>query len=144
MLFSVAAHSAHRTHLHRIQHRRNGSHIILAQQQPQQPHKMLRLPYAFAQNVIHLLQRTQQDLPELIEDLRAAVVAGGIQFRSQLRKTVLQIQIHQEPIQRNHLLMQVLRIQKTPAELLQRHHSRDSAFIEPFDLPLGLLAPDSA
>ena len=66
MLLPVAAHGVHRAHLHRIQNRRNGAHIVLAQQQPQKPHKMLRLPGRVSQYRVHLLQSGNQNFPQLI------------------------------------------------------------------------------
>lgn len=60
---AVAAHSGHRAHLHHIQHRRNGAHIILAQQKPQEADEMLRLPVGLPQHIVHLLQCGQQDFP---------------------------------------------------------------------------------
>ena len=66
MRLPVAAHGVHRAHLHRIQHRRNSAHVVLAQQQPQKPHKMLRLPSRVSQHRIHLLQSGNQNFPQLI------------------------------------------------------------------------------
>ena len=56
VLLAVAAHGADRTHLHGIQHRRDGAHIVLAQQQPEQSGKMLRFPDGIAKHREHLLQ----------------------------------------------------------------------------------------
>ena len=75
----VAPQSRNRAHLHRIQYRRDGAYIVLAQKQTEQPEKMLRLPVGLTQNIVHLLQGRQQNLPQLVENLGAAVVPRLIQ-----------------------------------------------------------------
>ena len=75
----VAPQSRNRAHLHRIQYRRDGAYIVLAQKQTEQPEKMLRLPVGLTQDIVHLLQGRQQDLPQLVENLGAAVVPRLIQ-----------------------------------------------------------------
>ena len=74
MLFLMAPHGADRACLDSIQHRRDSTHIILAQQQTQKMGKMLRLPDCLPQHIMHLLQGRQQDFPKLIQNLGAAVV----------------------------------------------------------------------
>ena len=107
MFLLVAAHSADRSNLYRIQHRRNRTHIILAQQQPQQAAEMLWLPYGAAQHIIHLLQSRKQNLPELIEYLCATIVTGGIILLRQSGKTLRKSNIRQKSVKRLNLLLQI-------------------------------------
>ena len=76
----MTAHGTNRPHLNRIQNRRNGSHVILAQQQPKKPEELLVLPAGVPQDIVHLLQSRNQDLPELAENLCFPVFSLGIQF----------------------------------------------------------------
>ena len=74
--------------MHRIQYRRDRTNIVLTQQQNQQPFKNFRLTSGISQHVVHLLQSTKQDLPKLIENLRAAVVTIGIHLICQIREAL--------------------------------------------------------
>ena len=123
MLHLLAAHGTDIAHRHRIEDRGDGAHIVLTQQQPQQPGKGVWLPVGLAQNGAELLQRPDQDLPELVILLgRPAVPVGlrpgaeGFQALGQLRL----LQKGQQPID---LSGQVLRL---PDGLSQPHQGRDT------------------
>ena len=103
MLFLMAAHGGHRADLHRVQHRRDGSHVVLAQQQTEKADELLPLPMGVPQHVIHLFQRPQKDFPQLVQDLRAPVVPGGIQRLRHAGKPHFQGNILQKAVQRQHL-----------------------------------------
>ena len=98
MLLLLAAHGADGTHLHRVQHRGDGTYVILAQQQPQQPGEMLRLPVGLPQHIVELLQRGHENFPKLIQNLGAAVVPGIIQFLGHLGQPLLQLNLFQKTV----------------------------------------------
>ena len=125
MLLPVQTHGANRTTLHRIQHRRNRSHLILTQQQLKQSCKAFRIPSGLTQHIMELLQGAEEDLPKLVQDLGAAIISGFIHFSSQLLQTLLQLQLLQEIIQSQHLLGHILRI---PEIILQLHQRQDRSF----------------
>ena len=116
---AVAAHGGNGPQLHHIQHRRDGSHIVLAQQQPQQTDKVLRLPMGLAQHIIHLLQSGQEDLPQLVQYLRIPAVALLVQRSGQLIQALLHVYGLQEIVQRLYLLPQAGRPAEAPAQTLQ-------------------------
>ena len=137
MLLHMAAHGGHRAQLHHIQHRRDGAHVILAQQQPQQSQKMLRLPVGFPQHIIELLQGRQQDLPELVQDLGIP----SLQLPGQLLQSPLHAQIFQEAIQSLHLLAEV---DGSPQSLAQTFQGGDELlplFIQLLQTAAGGLRP---
>ena len=107
MLYLLAAHGAHRTRRHRIQDCGDGAHIVLAQQQPQQPGKGLGLPFAAAQNAVQLLQGAQQDLPELAVFLGSPVVAVSIRLLRQQLQPLTQADLIQKGKQRLHHAMEI-------------------------------------
>ena len=130
MFLLVAAHSADRSNLNRIQHRRDRTHIILAQQQPQQAAEMLWLPDGTAQHIIHLLQCRKQNLPELIEDLRAPVVTGGIILLCQSGKTLRKANIRQKSVKCLNLLSQVFCRKEAAAQSYQRGNGNISGAVQ--------------
>ena len=144
MFLLMAAHSTHRTHLHRIQNRRNGSNSVLAQQQPQQPAEMFRLPLGLTKHIIQLFQSGNQDLPKLIEDLSVAVVPLGIQIPGHRQKSVFQAHIFQEGIQSQHLILELSCLQETAAELIQRFHRLLHSLIQLLHLVSGIVRPISS
>ena len=107
VLFLMAAHGGHRADLHRVQHRRDGSHVVLAQQQPEKADELLPLPMGVPQHVIHLFQRPQKDFPQLVQDLRAPVVPGGVQRLRHAGKPHFQGNILQKAVQCQHLPPQI-------------------------------------
>ena len=140
----MAAHGRYRAHLHRIQHRRDGTDVILTQKQPQQPGKMLRLPVGLAQNVMQLFQSGNQDFPQLIENLGAAIVSGVIHFLGHLGKTLFQINCFQELIQGTHLPLQVSGIPESPIQRFQRVNGQASGIIEQVQQLMGFFIPNAA
>ena len=116
MLFPLAAHGTDGAHCHRIQHRRNRAHIILAQQQNKQPLKCLIAPDRFPQHIVKLLQRSEQNFPKLIQNLRAAVILSSIQLLGQLSKPPRKLNILQKTINR--------------PDLIRKTHSRAEFFLQ--------------
>ena len=141
MLPAVAAHGGHRPQLHHIQHRRDGAHIVLAQQQPQQPLEMLRLPVGLAQHVIQLLQGGHQNLPQLIEDLRLPAVAGSIQGLGQLLQALLHAHRFQKVVQRLHLPGQADAGAEGLAQLLQWLYPPPAGGVQGFQPGSGIGVP---
>ena len=131
MLAFLAAHSADGAHRYRIQHRRNGSHIILAQQQRQQPHKSLRLPNRSAQHIVKLLQGRQQNIPQLIEDLGAAVVTAAVHTIRHFLQFPGKVRFFQEIIESTNLLRHILGIPEPLCQPGKGLHQLLSCLIEP-------------
>ena len=61
-----------------------------------------------SQNIMHLLQSGQQDLPKLIKDLGISVVAAAVQLLRHDQQAAAQIDFFQESVQGKHLLPEVL------------------------------------
>ena len=116
----MAPQGRNRAHLHRIQHRRNGTHVILAQQQPQKPPELLRLPASLAQHIMHLLQGRHENFPELVYDLCLPICAPGIQLPGLFLQATLHLQLLQETEKPLHLVRQGFPVGKTFAQPLQR------------------------
>ncbi len=144
MLLPVAAHSVHRPHLHRIQHRRNGSHIVLAQQQPQKPHKMLRLPGRVPQHRVHLFQGGNEDFPQLIQNLSLPGLPAFLQLLGKAYEPFLQRNFFQESVQPQNLL---LKTPCLPEPVLQSDKGGDGQFprlVQFRQLVLGIFIPHAA
>ena len=118
MLHLLAPHGIDRTDHHRIQHRRDSSHIILAQKQGEKPQKAFAFPTGIAQNIVHLLHGRQKNLPELIENLRIAVISRGIQFICQVFEPLCHLDGVQEFINRPDLIAEKMALLEG---FLQRH-----------------------
>ena len=83
MLLLMQPHGTDLSALNRVQNRRNRTHLILAQQQLEQPLEGFCFPLGTAKNIMHLLHGANQDFPKLIKDLRAAIVTGSIHLLCQ-------------------------------------------------------------
>ena len=129
MLLVVAAHGGNLAHLHRIQHRRNGAHIILTQQQPEQPGEMLPIPMGLPQNVVELFQGRQKDFPKLAENLGFPVVPGGIILPGKPRQPLFQTRFFQVAVHGKHLVPEILRIPEAVIQMLQRRNRQLPCFI---------------
>ena len=70
-----AAHCGHRASGHRIQHRRNSTHIVLAQKQRKESCKSLGIPNCFPKDSMELLHSGKKDLPKLVEDLGGTIIS---------------------------------------------------------------------
>ena len=134
----MASQRGHGSHLHSVQHRRDCPHIILAQQKPQQPLELVRFPLGLAQNVVHLLQSGQQNLPQLVQNLRLPVIPPRIQTFRLSRKPLLHLDLLQEAVQRCHLPGNVLPTGNSPAQPLQRLRRSCAHGIEMFQTVLLL------
>ena len=132
------------TCLHGIQHRRNGTHIVLAQQQMEQGGKVLRIPHSFSQHIIKLLQGTNKDIPQLIQNLSAAVISGCIQFLSQICKPLFQLQLLQKCADCFHLLGQIPGIPESLEQLFQGQHRHAPRLIQLSKLLFHSRSPDAA
>ena len=144
MLFLMAAHGGYGADLHRVQHRWDGSHVVLAQQQPEKADKLLPLPMGVPQHVVHLLQRTQKDFPQLVQNLRGPVVPGGIQLLRHAGKPHFQRNVFQKAIQRQNLSPQVGSVPEALPEPRQRRDCqfpRRVQFLQPM---LVFLRPHAA
>ena len=144
VLFLMAAHSGHGADLHRVQHRRDGSHVVLAQQQPEKADKLLPLPVSIPQHVIHLFQGAQKDFPQLVQDLRAPVVPGGVQLLCHAGKPHFQGNIFQKTVQRQHLSPQVGSVPEALPEPRQRRDSQFPRRVQFFQTLPVILRPHAA
>ena len=144
MLFLMAAHGGYGADLHRVQHRWDGSHVVLAQQQPEKADKLLSLPTGVPQHIVHLLQCAQKDFPQLVQYLRAPVVPGGVQLLRHAGKPHFQGNILQKTVQRQHLSPQVGSVPEALPEPRQRRDCqfpRRVQFLQPM---LVFLRPHAA
>ena len=139
----VAPQRRNRAHLHRIQYRRDGANIVPAQKQTEQPEKMLRLPMGLTQNIVHLLQSRQQNLPHLVENLGTPVVPCLIQLVRHFFQPPLQRNIPQKSIHGHYLVPQVPGIQKSLGKPFQRRHGFLAQRIEVFQGFPAVVIPDA-
>ena len=130
-------------HLHSIQHRRDGAHIILAEQQPEEPEEVLRLPVGLPQHIIHLLQRRKKNFPQLVQDLGAPIVPGLIHFLGLGLQLFFQTDVLQKSVQGQHLPLQIPGRFKAPAEPRQRLHYRFPQGVQLLQPGLGIPLPFS-
>ena len=144
MLHLLAAHGTCRARRYRIQHRRNSAHIILAQQQPEQPGKGLRIPAHGAQHRPKLFHGRKQNLPELVVFLRRAVVPPLLCPESQSFQTIRQTDLLQKAVQRIHLIGKRVTFPEAPAQIRQRGDAPDSGFVQSCQLLFGCLVPFTA
>ena len=141
VLLAVAAHGGYRTQLHHVQHRWDGAYIILAQQQTQQTHKVLRLPMGLPQHIIHLLQGGHENLPQLVEYLRFPIAASFIQLLCHCFQSLLHTNPFQKLVQRLHLTVEGGGIAKPLAQLLQWFHEPSALPVQKLQAAFCLLRP---
>ena len=141
MLLLITPHGADRTHLHRIQHRRNGAHIILAQQQTEQPCKMLRLPHGMPQHIMELFQGRQKDLPQLVQYLRIAVIPGSIHFLCHEAEFFSKMDGFQKTVQGKNLLLHIGCLPESLLQGCQGSHHRFPGIVQEHKLHVGTLVP---
>ena len=68
------------TGLDSIQHRGDGTHVVLAQQEAQEPGKALAFPDGIPQHIIQLFHSRQEDVPQLIQNLSTTVIPICVQL----------------------------------------------------------------
>ena len=141
MLLGMAAHGGHRAHLNRIQHRRDGTHIVAAQQQPQQPDKMLRLPMGLPQHIMELFQGRQENFPQLVQNLGLPAIAGVFTLQRHFLQPLLQTDGFQKIIKRQHLLPKGGCPAEVLPKLLQRRQEGASGRIQRFQTAAAVGAP---
>ena len=101
---------------------------------------MLRLPGGVAQGVVELFQGGDQDFPELVQNLRLAVIAPVIQLPGQAGKALFQIDLQQKVIKRQNLSPQITAGSDCVPETLQRADGPFPVLIDPLKLgPVGIV-----
>ena len=135
----LAAHGGNAAHGHRIEHRGDGAHVILAQQQPQEPGEGLRLPGGPAQDAVKLLQSPHQDLPELVILLGRPVVPGGIGLGSQPLQMPRQVRLLQKCQQGGDEAGHLLRLPEPGPKPDQRGDARRPGPVQRIQKGLALL-----
>ena len=96
------------------------------------------------QHVVHLLQRTQKDFPQLVQNLRGPVVPGGIQLLRHAGKPHFQRNVFQKAIQRQNLSPQVGSVPEALPEPRQRRDCQFPRRVQFFQTMLVFLRPHAA
>ena len=144
MLLPVAAHGIHRAHLHCVQHRRDGAHVVLAQQQPQKPHKMLRLPGRIPQHRVHLLQSGNENFPQLIQNLSLSGLPLRLQFPGKIGEPFRKTDFLQKFVEPQNLLLQAGCLPEPIPQPDERVNRLRPGGIQSRQPGLGILIPHAA